>query len=334
VNATPLPLATPRDLTTDQPVRWCPGCGDFSILAQLKHALATAGIPRSRLAVVSGYGCAGRLPYYLNTFGFHTLPGRAFAVAAGLKAARPDLSVWVVTGDGDALSAGTNHLMQAIRRNSEIKVLLFNNEILGLTKGQASPTSRPGTRSRTTPQGSVEAGLRPLCVALAAEATFVARTIDVDADHFTEVIRRAAVHRGTAFVEVYQNCNVFNDGAFGYATDTASKADATLLLEHGKPLLWGAGRDRGVRMSGLTPELVAVGSGAPLDDIQVHDERAPDPTLAWVLSRMAYPEYPECFGVFRAVERPTWEDVLRAPSPEPTPTLEALLLGDDAWELD
>jgi 2-oxoglutarate ferredoxin oxidoreductase subunit beta len=326
-----LPQLTAKELTSDQPVRWCPGCGDFSILAHLKQALADLELARERIAVVSGYGCAGRLPYYLNTYGFHTLPGHACVVASGLKAAHPDLSVWVTIGDGDALSAGASHLLQALRRNVDIKILLFNNEVLGLTRGQASPTSRPGTRTRTSPQGSFEAAVRPLSFAISAEASFVARTIDVDADHFAEVIRRAAEHRGTAFVEIYQNCNVFNDGVFEFATDHESKADSTIILEQGSPLLFGRDRRSGIRFNGPTPEVVNLSEDVPLDDIVVHDERSADPGIAWVLSRMAFPEFPECFGVFRAVERPTWEDTLRTPLPGPTPTLQELFVGDDAW---
>jgi 2-oxoglutarate/2-oxoacid ferredoxin oxidoreductase subunit beta len=259
------------------------------------------------------------------------VPGRAFAVATGLKAARPDLSVWVSTGDGDALSAGANHLLHALRRNVDLKILCFNNEVFGLTKGQASPVSRPGTRTRTTPQGSAEQPVRPASFALAAEASFVARTLDVDAEHFTAVVTRAARHRGSAFIEVYQNCNVFNDGAFEYATDPSSKAESTIMLEHGKPLVFGKDRRRGVRLNGLTPEVVALGSGVPLDDVLVHDETAADGAQAWITSRMAFPDYPECFGVFRAVERATYEDVLRAPPPQPSATLQELLVGDDSW---
>lgn len=326
-----LPQITAKELTTDQPVRWCPGCGNFSILSHLKQALADIEIPSERIAIVSGYGCAGRLPYYLNTYGFHTIPGRACAVAAGLKAAQPELSVWVVIGDGDALSAGANHLMHVLRRNVDVKILVFNNEILGLTRGQASPTSRPGTRTRTTPYGSFEAAVRPLSYAIGCEASFVARTLDVDADHFAEIVRRAAEHRGAAFVEIYQNCNVFNDGVFEFATDHESRFESIINLEQGQPLIFGRDRRSAIRFNGPTPEVVTLGPGTPLDDIVVHDEQAIDRGIAWVLSRMAFPELPECFGVFRAVERPTWEDALRTPPPGPSPSLQELLVGDDAW---
>ncbi len=238
-DATPLTTLTTADLATGQEVRWCPGCGDFSILAQLKKALAESGIPREKLVFVSGIGCASRFPYYLNTYGFQTMPGRALTIATGLKLLRPDLSVWVVTGDGDALSAGGNHLLHALRRNVDVKILLINNEVYGLAKGQASPTSRPGTRTRSTPDGSFENPLRPLAVALAAGATFVARTVDVDIDHLTTILNRAASHRGTAFVEIYQNCKIFNDGVFDYASDKSAKGENVLYLEHGQRLVYG-----------------------------------------------------------------------------------------------
>src|SRR4051794_25829391 len=232
-----LPLQ-PKDLATDQDVRWCPGCGDYSILAQMKKALAGIGVPRERMVFISGIGCSSRFPYYMNTYGFHTIHGRAPTFATGLKVARPDLSVWVITGDGDGLSIGGNHLIHAIRRNVDLKIILFNNEIYGLTKGQYSPTSRIGTRTKSSPLGSIDNPLRPLSLAIGAEATFVARTIDVDINHLTETLRRANAHRGTAFIEVYQNCKIFNDAVFEYATDKSTKADNTIYLEHGKPLIF------------------------------------------------------------------------------------------------
>ena len=221
---------TAKDLASDQEVRWCPGCGDYSILAQMKKALAALGIPREKIVFISGIGCSSRFPYYMNTYGFHTIHGRAPTIATGLKLARPDLSVWVITGDGDGLSIGGNHLIHAIRRNIDLKIILFNNEIYGLTKGQYSPTSRIGTRTKSSPHGSIDTPLRPLSLAIWAEATFVARTIDVDIDHLTETLQRAAAHKGTAFVEIYQNCKIFNDGVFEYATDKSVKADNVLYL--------------------------------------------------------------------------------------------------------
>src|SRR5437764_4607072 len=271
---TALNTLSPKDLASDQEVRWCPGCGDYSILAQMKKALATVGVPREKMVFISGIGCSSRFPYYMNTYGIHSIHGRAPSLATGLKASRPDLSVWVITGDGDGLSIGGNHLIHAIRRNVDLKIILFNNEIYGLTKGQYSPTSRVGTRTKSTPQGSIDNPLRPLSVAIGAEATFVARTVDVDINHLTEVLLRASAHKGTAFVEVYQNCAVFNDGVFDYASDKSVKADNTLYLEHGKPLIFGKDRNKGIRLHGLDPEVVTVGSGITAEDLLIHDARA------------------------------------------------------------
>jgi 2-oxoglutarate ferredoxin oxidoreductase subunit beta len=333
---TPLPTLTAKDLASDQEVRWCPGCGDYSILAQMKKSLASLGIPREKIVFVSGIGCSSRFPYYLNTYGFHSIHGRAPTLATGLKVSRPDLSVWVVTGDGDGLSIGGNHLIHAMRRNLDIKIVLFNNEIYGLTKGQYSPTSRAGTRTKSSPFGSIENPLRPLSVALGAEATFVARTVDVDINHLTEILVRAAKHKGTAFVEVYQNCKIFNDGVFDYAADKKVKADRVLYLEHGKPLIFGKERNKGIRLHGLDPEVVSLNSGSPADDLLVHDEKAEEPSLAFLLSRMVQPRFPECLGVFRAVYRPTYEDliarqieeVIKAKGPG---TLDGLFASEESW---
>ncbi len=326
-----LPVLSAKDFATDQAVRWCPGCGDYSVLTQLQHALAGLGQPRERIAFISGFGCAGRLPYYLNTYGFHALPGRALALAVGLKTARPDLTVWVAVGDGDALGPGASQLLHVIRRNVDIKILLFNNEVLGCTRGQVSPATRTGTRTRTSPIGVNESALKPLPLALAAGVSFAARTADVDAERFTDVIRRATYHRGTALIEIYQNCNVFNDGAFDYATDPGTKSEVTVSLEHGKPILFGDGRSRALRLSGPTVEVVDLNDDVPLDDVVIHDEQAVDPAQAWILSRLSFPEFPECFGVFRAVDQATLEDALRAPSSGRTPILQELLAGDDPW---
>lgn len=333
---TPLATLTAKDLASDQEVRWCPGCGDYSILAQTKKALAGLGIAREKMVFISGIGCSSRFPYYMNTYGFHTIHGRAPTLATGLKACRPDLSVWVVTGDGDGLSIGGNHLIHAIRRNLDIKILLFNNEIYGLTKGQYSPTSRAGTRTKSSPLGSIENPLRPMSIAIGAEATFVARTVDVDINHLTETLRRAAAHKGTAFIEIYQNCKIFNDGVFEYATDKSIKADNTLYLEHGKPLIFGKDRNKGIRLHGLDPEVVDLGNGITADDLLIHDERAEEPSLAYLLSRMVHPRFPECVGVFRCVQRPTYddllnkqiEDVIRAKG---RGKLEELFASDDTW---
>lgn len=331
-----LPTLTPKDLASNQEVRWCPGCGDYSILAQMRKALAPLGIAREKFVFVSGIGCASRFPYYMNTYGFHTIHGRAPTIATGLKLTRPDLSVWVITGDGDSLSIGGNHLIHAIRRNVDLKIILFNNEIYGLTKGQYSPTSRVGTRTKSSPLGSIDTPLRPLSLVLGADATFVARTVDVDIHHLTETLKRAAAHKGTAFVEIYQNCKIFNDGIFEYATDKSIKADNLLQLHHGRPLVFGKNQNKGIRLQGLNPEVVELGHGIALDDLLVHDEKADEPNLAYLLSRMAYPDFPECMGVLRCVERPTYDSVLNQQiedviAKRGTGKLEDLFASDETW---
>jgi 2-oxoglutarate ferredoxin oxidoreductase subunit beta len=336
---TSLPTLTAKDLASDQEVRWCPGCGDYSILAQMKKALAPLGVAREKMIFISGIGCSSRFPYYMNTYGFHTIHGRAPTLATGLKMSRPDLQVWVITGDGDGLSIGGNHLIHAIRRNVDMKIILFNNEIYGLTKGQYSPTSRAGTRTKSSPLGSVENPLRPLSLAIGAEATFVARTVDVDIHHLTETLKRAAAHKGTAFVEVYQNCKIFNDEVFSYATDKSIKADNVLYLQHGRPLVFGKDRNKGIRLHGMNPEVVEIGNGIAMDDLLVHDERAEEPSLAYLLSRMVHPVFPECVGVFRAVERPTYDGMMTEQIDEAIKArgrgkLEDLFANDDTWVVD
>jgi 2-oxoglutarate ferredoxin oxidoreductase subunit beta len=334
----PLPTLQPKDLASDQEVRWCPGCGDYSILAQMKKALAPLGIARENMVFVSGIGCSSRFPYYMNTYGFHTIHGRAPTFATGLKVARPELSVWVITGDGDGLSIGGNHLLHTLRRNIDLKIVLFNNEIYGLTKGQYSPTSRTGTRTKSSPAGSVEAPLRPLSVALGAGATFVARTTDVDIKHLTDTLQRAAAHKGAAFVEVYQNCKIFNDAVFEYATDKSVKANNAVYLEHGKPLIFGKDRDKGIRLNPRTfsLEVVTLGNGIGPDDLLVHDETNDLPNLAFLLGNMIHPEFPEAMGVLRAVDRPTFEEQLRQQSEQLIKNkgagkLEKLFRSDDLW---
>jgi 2-oxoglutarate ferredoxin oxidoreductase subunit beta len=336
---TTLPTLTAKDLASDQEVRWCPGCGDYSILAQMKKALATLGIPREKMVFISGIGCSSRFPYYMNTYGFHTIHGRAPTMATGLKVTNPELQIWVITGDGDGLSIGGNHLIHAIRRNVDMKIVLFNNEIYGLTKGQYSPTSRIGTRTKSSPQGSIDNPLRPLSLAIGAEATFVARTIDTDIHHLTEVLRRASAHKGSAFIEIYQNCKIFNDGVFEYATDKSIKADNTLYLEHGKPLIFGKDRSKGIRLHGLDPEVVNLGSGISVDDLLIHDERADEPSLAYLLSRMVHPRFPECVGIFRAVQHPTYDELLNKQIEDVRRTkgpgkLDDLFASDDTWVVE
>ncbi|MFN0051379.1 MAG: 2-oxoacid:ferredoxin oxidoreductase subunit beta [Planctomycetales bacterium] len=305
---TSLPVLTAKDFASDQEIRWCPRCGDYSILAQMKKVLPTLGIPREKFVFVSGIGCSSRFPYYMNTYGFHSIHGRAPAIATGVKVSRPDLQVWVITGDGDALSIGGNHLMHMLRRNVDLKVVLFNNRIYGLTKGQYSPTSPVGQKTKSTPMGSVDNPLSPLCYAIGSEATFVARSVDVDIKHLSYVLERAAHHRGTAFVEVYQDCNIFNHDAFLYASDKKVKDDHIVYLEHGKPLVFGKEVKKGIRINGTLPEVVELGKGITEDDLLFHDEKAAEPSLAFLLSRFKFPEFPEPMGVFRDVEAPIYDD--------------------------
>ena len=327
---------TTRDLTSDEDVRWCPGCGNYSILAQTKKVLSNLGIPRENIVFVSGIGCASRFPYYLNTYGFHGIHGRALGIAIGIKAVQPDLSVWVATGDGDALSIGGNHLLHAIRRNTDINILLFNNRTYGLTKGQYSPTSPLGMKTKSTPMGSIDFPLHPLSVAIGAEATFVARSVDRNTAHLQYVLERAARHKGTSFVEIYQNCVIFNNGSFEYATRKDTKDDTTVYLEHGRPLVFGKDRAKGIRLNGMSPEVVTLGGAVTEDDLLFHDERQAEPILAYILSRMRGPEFPEPLGVFRCVDRPTYEDMLmgqveQAVHDRGEGTLEDLFDNGEAW---
>ena len=310
---TELPVLKAADFASDQDVRWCPGCGDYSILSQMKKMMPSLGVPREKIVFISGIGCASRFPYYMNTYGIHSIHGRAPAFATGLKATRPDLMVWVITGDGDGLSIGGNHLMHAIRRNLDINIILFNNRIYGLTKGQYSPTSPLGKRTKTSPLGAIDNPLHPLSIAIGCEATFVARSIDTNIKHLGAVLTRAAAHRGTSFVEVYQNCNVFNDGAWSYATDRETKSDTVIELEHGKPLTFGKEQQKGIRLNGLEPEVVELGADQGENGLLVHDEAAPEPSLAYLLSRLRYEDgFPEPIGVFRAIDSPRYEEQLDA----------------------
>jgi len=298
---------TRKDFVSDQEVRWCPGCGDYAILAQMQRVLPELGIPKEKTVFVSGIGCSSRFPYYMNTYGVHSIHGRAPTVATGLKVANPDLSIWVITGDGDGLSIGGNHLLHLLRRNVDLNIILFNNRIYGLTKGQYSPTSLPGHKTKSSPMGSVEQSFNPTSVAIGAEATFVARTADRNTKHLAEILKRAAEHKGTSFVEIYQNCNIFNDGAWFHLTDAETKDDSTMILEDGAPMIFGKDRDKGIRLNGLVPEVVTLGDNLTEADLLVHDEAYESPALATLLSRLDYPNYPLPFGVFRRIERPTYE---------------------------
>jgi 2-oxoglutarate/2-oxoacid ferredoxin oxidoreductase subunit beta len=333
-----LPVLTPKDFASDQEIRWCPRCGDYSILAQVKKILPTLGIPKEKYVFVSGIGCSSRFPYYMDTYGIHSIHGRAPAVATGLKLARPDLTIWVITGDGDALSIGGNHFMHLIRRNVDLKLILFNNQIYGLTKGQYSPTSPLGTKTKSTPLGSVDPPLTPLSVAIGSEATFVARSVDVDIQHLTMVLERAAHHKGTAFVEVYQDCNVFNSGAFEFASKKDTKHDNCIYLEHGKPLIFGNNRDKGIRLTGGgEPEVVSL-SQVQEDDLLFHNEQTENPSLAFLLARMRWPTMPEPMGVFRAVNRPIYSDAVAkqvhdAVQKHGPGDLDTLFNSGDTWDV-
>ena len=327
-----------KDFKTDQEVRWCPGCGDYAILAAVQGFLPELGLARENIVFISGIGCSSRFPYYMNTYGMHSIHGRAPAIASGLAMSRPDLSVWVITGDGDALSIGGNHLIHALRRNVNIKILLFNNRIYGLTKGQYSPTSEIGKITKSTPLGSLDYPFNPVSVALGAEATFVARTIDSDRKHLTEVLRAAAAHEGTALVEIYQNCNIFNDGAWEPLKDGDVRDDVTIRLVHGEPIRFGRDGSRGVaRMADGTVQVVAV-EEVGAQNLLVHDAHAVDPGVAFALSRLSHPvtlqDTP--IGIFRDVQRPSYDRLLRdqLASAEATSgrgDLGALLRGSDTW---
>ena len=340
-NGAPPPIKlTRKDFVSDQEVRWCPGCGDYAILAQIQKVMPELGVRRENTVFVSGIGCSSRFPYYMNTYGFHTIHGRAPAIATGIKASNPDLSVWVITGDGDALSIGGNHLIHAIRRNLDINIILFNNRIYGLTKGQYSPTSEFGKKTKSTPYGVIDYPLNPLSVALAAEATFVARSVDTHTQHLQDMVDRAMKHRGVSFLEVYQNCNIFNDGAFNAFTDRGVKDDKMIELEHEKPLIFGKEHNRGIRMrSDMHLEAVELGNGVSESELIVHNEKAPDSYLAYMLARMEYPDYPVPVGVFRDVEKPTYETLLEdqidtAIQKMGPGSLEKLINSGDTWVIE
>jgi 2-oxoglutarate/2-oxoacid ferredoxin oxidoreductase subunit beta len=334
---TPPPSLKPSDFASSSEVRWCPGCGGYAVLATVRKVLARLGHDPSKTVFVSGIGCSSRFPYYMNTYGFHTIHGRAATVASGLKLARPDLSVWVITGDGDALSIGGNHLLHLLRRNVDVKVLLFNNRIYGLTKGQYSPTSEQGKVTKSSPDGAPEDPIRPISIAIGAEASFAARALDGDIKHMEYVIERAARHVGTAFVEIYQNCVIFNDGAFDYASDRDVRSDNTVYLEHGQPLIFGRDRDKGIRLKGLDLEIVRVADVDPAALLH-HDEKAVQPSLAFLLSRMRFPETPEPMGVFRDVERPVYNQVVheqieKAVAKRGLGHIQDLITGTETWNV-
>ncbi len=331
---------TRKDFQSPQEVKWCPGCGGYGILAQVQNVLPKLGVPREKVVFVSGIGCSSRFPYYMNTYGIHSIHGRAPAVAMGLKCARPDLSVWVVTGDGDSLSIGTNHLVHCMRRNLDVNILLFNNQIYGLTKGQYSPTSEFGKKTKSSPLGTIEQPIHPIQIALAAEATFVARAVFSDQAHLGQMIEAAARHKGTSFIEILQNCLVFNDAAFESFTDRAVRDENRIFLEHGKPIRFGAGGRRGVVVRDMEPQLVTVGeNGVREEDLLVHNAHSSSRALACLLASLEPPQFPEAFGIFRQIERPTYDDLLIAQIDAATAKngrgqLSRLLSGGTTWLVD
>ena len=321
-------MANPRDYASDQEVRWCPGCGDYSVLKQFHTVLAHLELPRHKTVVVSGIGCSSRLPYYVNTFGVHSIHGRATAFVTGLVLARPDLDVWIVTGDGDALSIGGNHLIHLLRRNVKAPILLFNNEIYGLTKGQVSPTSPEGQVSKSSPDGALGSPFMPPALALGAGASFVARAMDRDPEHLRLMMIRAHEHSGSAFLEIYQNCNVFNDGAFHLFTEKESRAHHSVYLTHGQPLLFGIENSMGIRLDGFTPRTVNLSDGYSHDDLWIHDEK--DPIKAHLLARMHQEIRP--FGVLYAENRPSFQSLAQnLSSDKKAESIEQLLQGPRTW---
>ena len=332
---------TTKDFQSDQEVRWCPGCGDYSILAQVQKIMPTLGIPRENIAIISGIGCSSRFPYYMETFGMHSIHGRATAIASGLKAARPDLSVWIVSGDGDSMSIGGNHTIHLLRRNFNVNFMVFNNQIYGLTKGQYSPTSEEHKVTKSTPYGSLDHPFNPLALAMGADGTFIARSMDRDPKHLQEMLLRSNAHKGTSFLEIYQNCNIFNDGAFEIFTEKATKPIETIFLEQGKPLLFGANKEKGIKLDGFKPVVVDVSNGASADDCWIHDEH--DFYKAQILVRMfddprIEGHLPRPFGVFYQTDRPCYEDMLQAQIDEVMTKkgkgdLNKLIRGYETWTI-
>jgi 2-oxoglutarate ferredoxin oxidoreductase subunit beta len=332
---------TKKDFESDQEVRWCPGCGDYSILAQTQRTLPNINIPKEKYVFVSGIGCSSRFPYYMDTYGFHSIHGRATAIATGIKTVNPDLSVWVITGDGDGLSIGGNHLIHLLRRNLDINIILFNNRIYGLTKGQYSPTSEFGKITKSTPFGSVDHPFNPMSVAIGSGATFVARTMDRDPQHMQKIIQEAAEHKGTSFVEVFQNCNIFNDGAWFKYTEKDSRSEKVVYLETGKPLVFGVNKDKGVALRGFKPEVVSLNDGKYRDsDLIIHNEKDPDATYSFILSHMMdNPALPVPVGVFRSIEKECYEDALAgqikvAKERMGKKNLQSVLESGDTWVVE
>ncbi|MGH7198634.1 MAG: 2-oxoacid:ferredoxin oxidoreductase subunit beta [Candidatus Omnitrophota bacterium] len=327
---------TREDFISGQDVRWCPGCGDYAILSVMQRTLAQFATPRENQIFISGIGCSSRFPYYMNTYGFHTIHGRAPAIATGLKCVRPELTVWVVTGDGDGLSIGGNHLIHCMRRNVDLKIILVNNRIYGLTKGQYSPTSEAGKVTKSSPYGAIDYPIHPLCVAIAAEATFVARTVDTDPRHMGQVLARAVQHKGVAFVEIFQNCIVFNKDAFLPIVGRECREDRAIYLEDGKPLVFGAKKDKAIRLNGFKTEIVNLADVKDQHELLIHRENDPSPNYAYLLTQMEFPELPVPFGVFRAIQKPTYDEMLNhqqklAREKKGKGNLKDILYTEDVW---
>src|SRR5215510_2684665 len=336
------PALTAKDFSTDQEVRWCPGCGDYSILAQVQKIMPGIGVPKENIVIISGIGCSSRFPYYMNVYGMHSIHGRATAIASGLKASRPELSVWIVTGDGDSLSIGGNHTIHLLRRNFDVNILLFNNQIYGLTKGQYSPTSEENKVTKSNPFGSIDHPFNPMALALGADATFVCRSMDRDPKHLQAMLLRANQHKGASFLEIYQNCNIFNDATFEIFTEKSTKPEETLFLENGKPLVFGASQNKGIKLEGFTPTVVPLDNGYSPSDLWVHDER--DVYKAQILVRMfddpQQPSHlPRPFGVFYETDRPCYEEVMSLQIQDVIASkgkgdLDKLLRGNETWTIN
>jgi 2-oxoglutarate ferredoxin oxidoreductase subunit beta len=337
-----LPALTAKDFATDQEVRWCPGCGDYSILASVQKVMPTIGVPKENIVIISGIGCSSRFPYYMNTYGMHSIHGRATAIASGLKASRPELSVWIVAGDGDSMSIGGNHTIHLLRRNFNVNFLVFNNQIYGLTKGQYSPTSEVNKITKSSPVGSIDHPFNPAALALGADASFVGRTMDRDPKHMQTMITRAEQHKGTSFLEIYQNCNIFNDGAFEVFTEKSTKLVHGLFVEQGKPLTFGANGEKGIRFDGMRPEVVELGTKYSADDMWIHDEK--DFYKAQILTRLfdnpseEGAVFPRPFGIFYTLDRPCYEDMMalqieEAMTSKGPGNLDKLIRGKETWEI-
>ena len=329
---------TPKDYKSDQEVRWCPGCGDHAILSAITRALADLNVPKEKLAFISGIGCSSRFPYYMDTYGFHSIHGRAPAIASGVKVANPELSVWQITGDGDAMAIGGNHFIHVIRRNVDINIILFNNEIYGLTKGQYSPTSQKGSVTKTSPYGTVEEPFQPGELVIGAKGKFFARTLDSNIQLSVDVYKAAALHEGASVVEVLQNCVIFNDNVHSALTDKEFRDDRTIILKHGEPMIFGRNRDMGLVLDGLKLKVVKLGNGITEKDLLVHDERENNPAMHIMLSNMKYPMYPVALGVIRSVNSPTYDmavagQIKKVQKSSKIKNMDDLLRSGSTWEV-